>query len=125
VWKLTLLVALALMAGAAPALADRAPTGSERKAIVRAVRFFPAVGRQNRVTFVKIRVSKVDRSYGLADIFTRDAKGGGIGYATALLRRVGSGWRVIFFGTEIPPCSVAPARVRIDLLKKADCLRGK
>jgi hypothetical protein len=116
-----LLVALAC---AAPASASRSPTPPEKRAIELAVRFAPMMGRGNRIAFRKVRVSTVDARYALTAQFVRDPHGSPIGSSTALLHRDAGGWRVVFLGSDMPSCSSAPRRVRVDLIGTAVCARG-
>jgi hypothetical protein len=105
--KLALVVCAAL-AVAAPALAARAPTASEARAIRLTVNAFvrmpksPAA-KDNRI--VRIRVSTVDRHYAL------DSRSAGPSLA---ILRLTTRWRIVSFGSS-PRCSAAPRRVRIDL----------
>lgn len=105
------LVLCAALAVAAPALAARAPTATEARAIRLTVNAFvrmknsPAA-RDNRI--VRIRVSTVDRHYALVSLDSRTA-----GPSLAILRLT-TRWRVISFGSS-PRCSVTPRRVRVDL----------
>jgi hypothetical protein len=110
--KAKLTVALcAALAVAAPALAARAPTAVEARAIRLTVNAFvrmansPAA-RDNRIT--RIRVSTVDRHYALVSLVSRTA-----GPSLAILRLT-TRWRVVAFGSS-PRCSAAPQRVRVDL----------
>jgi hypothetical protein len=99
---------------AAPALAGRAPTATERSGIEFAVRFFPTVGRQNTVAFTRVRVSTADTRYAGALARVRDAHGGSLGTIGAVLKRT-NGWTVIVLGTPPLRCTGVPAPVRADL----------
>lgn len=121
---LALAVVVVWLASAGVASASRAPTPAEKRAIEFAVRWAPMMGRGNRIAFRTVRVSTVDPRYAMTVQFVRDRRGSPIGSSTALLHRGRAGWRVIFLGTDPPPCAVAPRRVRVDLLRTAICLHG-
>lgn len=116
-----LAASLASLALATAAWASRAPTPRERTAIEFAVRFAPMMGRGNRLAFRKIRVSTVDARFAMVVVAVRSADGSSIGTPTVLLHHDAQAWRVVFLGTDRPPCSVAPAKVRADLLGTRAC----
>jgi hypothetical protein len=118
--RAAVLVGLALLFVAAPALAWRTPSTAQRKAITTAIRRHPAAAE--RLTFTLVRVSTADRSYAGVRTFGRDRNGDPVGNAEWLLRRRTSGWRVVFAGSDLPWCDVAPAAVRRDLLGSTACL---
>jgi hypothetical protein len=117
-----LVVALGALVLAGGASASRAPTPKERAAIEFAVRFAPMMGRGNKLTFERIRVSTVNARYALVVVRVRSADGSPVGKPTVLLHRDAQAWRVIFLGTARPPCDVAPAKVRADLLGTRACV---
>jgi hypothetical protein len=106
------LVALSLLAAAAT-LAQRPPTAGERAAIRAAMKAFidkpdsPAAP-DDKVT--RIRVSTVNTRWATAGTSSPTA-----GPADAILKKRGSTWKVVSFGSDTP-CSVAPRPVLIDLL---------
>jgi hypothetical protein len=117
---LVMRLAVALIALALLAVAWRAPTAAERQAIERTVRANPSASGWTVLRFRSVRVSTVDRDYASADtdVFLKGEKGDGPSW---LLRKGVHGWRVIFVGTDMPPCKVAPAAVRRDLFNTAIC----
>jgi hypothetical protein len=117
-----LVVTLAALALAGGAWASRAPTPKERSAIEFAVRFAPTMGRGNKLTFEKIRVSTVNARFAMAVVSVRSADGSPIGKPTVLLHHDARAWRVVFIGTDAPPCNVAPVKVRADLLGTRACV---
>jgi hypothetical protein len=98
---------------ASPVLAKRPPTPTERSAIRAAMAAFiempgsPAAS-DNRVT--RIRVSTVNARFASAATNSPTA-----GPAVAILKKRGSTWKVISFGSDTP-CSAAPRNALIDLL---------
>ncbi len=104
--RLALAGTLLALVAAAPAWATRAPTTTERKAIVEAVRFFPTVGRQNTLIFTAVGVSSTAPAWGYAI-----ARVTGNGTIAALVRRT-KGWQVVALGKRPLACTRAPAAVR-------------
>lgn len=118
--RLAVLAAVVLVL-AAPATASRVPAVPEKRAIELAVRFFPGVGRNHTIRVSSVRISTVDPDYAYARVFAREPLGEPIGPADWLFRLRPIGWRVVWFGTTAPPCRVAPAAVRLDLLGSTRC----
>jgi hypothetical protein len=132
--RLFVVLAGAMVAGLAVGLtlALRAPgghggalSGSQEArgveaSIEHAVRTNRASAGDTKETFVEVRVSRADHRYAVArtDEVFRGGREDNTGW---LLRRTDSGWQVIFVGSDDPPCSVAPARVRKDLLGSGVC----
>jgi len=115
-----LLLVAAVAAIAVPAaVAKRAPTATEAKAIRAAVKAYiqkpgsPAAP-DNRVR--RIRVSTVDVRYALVTLNSASAGPSQMG-----LRKRSSGWKVIAFGSDLG-CEFAPAGVVEDLLGVSVCL---
>jgi hypothetical protein len=113
---LAVLIALVV---ALPAFAWSSPSPAQRRAIVAAIRKKPAAAGVTRVE--RVRISTVDRRYASAVTFPRDKAGNVLHRDSWLVRHYPSGWRVVFVGSDAPPCKVAPAAVRRDLLGSAVC----
>jgi hypothetical protein len=115
---LAVLIALVV---AVPAFAWSSPSPTQRRAIVAAIRKKPAAAGVTRVE--RVRISTVDRRFASAVTFPRDKAGNVLARDSWLVRHYPSGWRVVFVGSDLPPCKVAPAAVRRDLLGSAVCFR--
>lgn len=116
---LAVLIALVV---AASALACSSPSPpAQRRAIVAAIRKQPAAAGVTRVE--RVRISTVDRRFASAVTFPRDKAGNVLARDSWLVRHYPSGWRVVFVGSDMPPCKVAPAEVRRDLLGSAVCFK--
>ena len=113
-----LVVAAALIL-AAPVYAWRSPSTSERRAVAAVIRKNPAASSVTSVQ--RVRISTIDRRFASAVTFARDKAGHPLGRDAWLLRDGARGWRVIFVGSDMPPCYVATAAVRRDLLGSAVC----
>ena len=116
---LALAVLAAAVVLAAPVCAWRSPSTAERRAIVVAIRRNPAASSVRNVQ--RVRISTVDRLFASAVTFPRDKAGHVLSRDAWLLRHRVRGWRVIFVGSDMPPCQVAPAAVRRELLGSAVC----
>ena len=112
------MVGLVALVVAAPAYAWRSPSADERRAIVAAIRKNPAAHGVSSVQ--RLRVS-TDRRFASAVTFPRDKAGRVLRRDSWLVRHSARGWRVLFVGSDMPPCHVAPAAVRRDLLGSAVC----
>jgi hypothetical protein len=110
------LVALVL---AAPVYAWRSPSPAEHRAIVAAIRKNLAASGVRSVQ--RVRVSTVDRRFATAVTYPRDKAGRVLSRDAWLLRRGVHIWRVVFVGSDMPPCNIASAPVRRDLLGYATC----
>jgi hypothetical protein len=115
------LVGLIALVVAAPVLAWSSPSAAERRAIVGAIRKKPAAAGVKRVE--RVRISTVDRRFASAITVPRDKAGNVLARDRWVVRHYPSGWRVVFVGSDVPPCKVAPAGVRRDLLGSAACFR--
>lgn len=114
-----LAVLIALVVGV-PAFAWSSPS-PERRAIVAAIRNEPAAAGVRRVE--RVRISTVDRRFASAATYARDKAGNVVAQDKWLVRHYSSGWRVVFVGSDMPPCKVAPMAVRRDLLGSAACFK--
>jgi hypothetical protein len=109
-----------LLCGAAVAVASRAPTSSERTAIVKAVKTSKLTSQVPNITVSNIRVSTVStpgRRYARVKVAGKPA--GSVDTATGVVRRLRGHWRLIDLGTAGVGCNTLSARVRADL--KLDC----
>ena len=113
--------ALIVLVVAAPAFAWSSPSPAQRRAIVAAIRKKPAASGVARVE--RVRISTVDRRFASAVTFPRDKAGNVLARDSWLVRHYPGGWRVVFVGSDMPPCKVASAAVRHDLLGSAVCFR--
>jgi hypothetical protein len=113
-----LFVVLAALFLAAPVYAWRSPSPSERQAIVAAIRKNSAASGVASVQ--RVRVSTVDRHFATGVTLPRD-KAGQLSRDAWLLRHGAHGWRVIFVGSDMPPCNIASRAVRRELLGSAAC----
>ena len=113
------LAALIALVGAASALAWLPPSSAQRRAIVAAIRKKPAASGVARIE--RVRISTVDRRFASAVTVPRDKSGNILARDKWLVRHSSSGWRVVFVGSDMPPCKVAPAAVRRDLLGTRAC----
>ena len=113
---LAVLIALVV---AASAFAWSSPSPAQRRAIVAAIRKQPAASGVMRVE--RVRISTVDRRFASAVTFPRDKAGNVLHRDSWLVRHYASGWRVVFVGSDAPPCKVASAAVRRDLRGSAAC----
>jgi hypothetical protein len=113
---LAVLIALVV---AVPAFAWSSPSPAQRRAIVAAIRKKPAASGVKRVE--RVRISTVDRQFASAVTVPRDKAGNVLARDSWLVRHYPSGWRVVFVGSDMPPCKVASAAVRRDLLGSAVC----
>jgi hypothetical protein len=116
------LVVLTALVVAAPVLAWSSPSFAERRAIVGAIRKKPAAAGVTRVE--RVRISTVDRRFASAVTLPRDNAGNVLARDSWLVRHYPSGWRVVFVGSDMPPCKVASAAVRRELLGSAVCFRS-
>jgi hypothetical protein len=112
-------VVLAALLLAAPVYAWRSPSPAERGAIVAAIRKHPAASGVR--SFQRVHVSTVDRRFATAVTYPRDKAGLVLSRDAWLLRRGVHGWRVVFVGSDAPPCNIASVPVRRDLLGSAVC----
>jgi hypothetical protein len=112
-------VVLAAFLLAAPVYASRSPSSAERAAIVAAMRKNLAASGVRSVQ--RVRVSTVDRRFATAVTYPRDKDGRVLSRDAWLLRHGVHSWRVVFVGSDMPPCNVASARVRRDLLGSTAC----
>jgi hypothetical protein len=119
--RIALTAALVLLTGACGvAAASRAPTTSERTAIVKAVKNSKLTEQVPRITVSAIRVSTVStpgRRYARVKVAGKPA--GSVDTATGVVRRLRGHWRLIDLGTAGVGCNTLSARVRADL--KLDC----
>jgi len=115
------LVVLTAVLVAVPAFAWSSPSRAQRRAIVAAIRKQPAASGVTRVE--RVRISTVDRRFASAVTFPRDKAGNVLARDSWLVRHYPGGWRVVFVGSDMPPCKVASAAVRRDLLGSAVCFR--
>jgi len=113
------LVVLAALLLAAPVYASRLPSAAERGAIVAAIQKNPAASGVRSVQ--RVRVSTVDRRFASAVTYPRDTDGRVLSRDAWLLRHSVHGWRVVFAGSDAPPCGIASAPVRRDLLGSSAC----
>jgi len=113
------LVVLAALLLAAPVYALRLPSPAERGAIVAALRKNLAASGVRSVE--RVRVSTVDRRFASAVTYPRDKDGRVLSRDAWLLWHGVHSWHVVFVGSDMPPCSVASAPVRRDLLGSAAC----
>jgi hypothetical protein len=112
---------LAALVFAGPVRAWRVPSSAERRAIVAAIRKHPAADGARRV--LKVRVSIIDRRFASAVTFPRDRAGRVLSRDRWLMRHYAHGWRVLFVGSDLPPCKVASAGIRRELFGSAVCFR--
>jgi hypothetical protein len=110
-------LAASLLAG--PVYAWRSPSPAEHRAIVAAIRKNPAASGVNSVQ--RVRISTVDRRFATAVTYPRDKAGRVLSRDAWLLRRGVHSWRVVFVGSDAPPCNIASVPVRRDLLGSAAC----
>jgi hypothetical protein len=110
------------------ALAARAPTASERRAIINGVRAGNAyVGQTPRRCDAAsvVRVSTVDRRYALwTQNNRRAAQIGGcvVGDGFIILRlQPNNRWRIRTQGSDVAPCSILGVRIAKDLLPGLSC----
>ena len=115
------LAVLTALVIAAPVFAWSSPSPAQRRAIVAAIRKKPAAAGVTRVE--RVRISTVDRRFASAVTLPRDSAGNVLARDSWLVRHYPSGWRVVFVGSDAPPCKVAPAAVRRELLGSAVCFR--
>jgi hypothetical protein len=115
------LAVLTALVVAVPALAWSSPSPTQRRAIVAAIRKEPAAAGVTRVE--RVRISTLDRRFASAVTFPRDKAGYVLARDSWLVRHYPNGWRVVFVGSDAPPCKVASAAVRRDLLGSAVCFR--
>jgi hypothetical protein len=115
---------VALVVGASPIVAARAPTYLEKVTIMDA---FNQPGRAFPSRCVRVVVSTVDPRYALLTSPVRRPRAcvqaGAVGDGFVFFRRAkrtALRWRDIFEGSDTPPCSV-PAAVRRDLLQSSAC----
>jgi len=87
--------------------------------IVAAIRKHPAASGVSSVQ--RVRVSTVDRRFATAVTYPRDKAGRVLSRDAWLLRRGVHSWRVIFVGSDAPPCNIASVAVRRDLLGYTAC----
>ena len=119
--RLSALAILTALVVAASAFAWSSPSPAQRRAIVAAIRKQPAASGVMRVE--RVRISTVDRRFASAVTFPRDKAGNILARDSWLVRHYPSGWRVVFVGSDAPPCKVASAAVRRDLLGYAVCFK--
>jgi hypothetical protein len=112
-------VVLTALLLAAPASAWRSPSPAEHQAIVAAIRKNPAAFGVRTVQ--RVRVSTVDRRFATAVTYPRDKEGRVLSRDAWLLGHGVHGWRIIFVGSDMPPCNVASAPVRRELLGSTAC----
>jgi hypothetical protein len=112
-------VVLAALLLAAPVYAWRSPSPAEHRAIIAAIRKNPAASSVR--SFQRVRVSTVDRRFATAVTYPRNKAGLVLSRDAWLLRRGVHGWRVVFVGSDAPPCNIASVPVRRDLLGYATC----
>lgn len=109
------------------ATAQSASPANQRAAIEHAVRKSGAALGVGPLRGFNIRISAVDRRFARAySVYT--AKLGlkhesASGRLVSILRRPATSWKVVFSGSEAdaPPCKVAPATIRRELLRYATC----
>jgi hypothetical protein len=114
-----LFVVLAALLLPAPVYAWRSPSPAQRQAIVAAIRRNSAASGVTSVQLV--RVSTVDRHFATGVTFPRDKAGRVLSRDAWLLRHGVHGWRVIFVGSDMPPCNILSPAVRRELLGSAAC----
>jgi hypothetical protein len=112
-------VVLAALLLAAPVYAWRSPSPAEHRAIVAAIRKNPAASGVRNV--LRVRVSTVDRRFATAVTYPRDKAGRVLSRDAWLLRGGIHSWRVVFVGSDMPPCNIVSVPVRRDLLGYAAC----
>jgi hypothetical protein len=112
-------VVLAALVLAAPVYAWRSPSLVERAAIVAAIRKHPAASGVSSVQ--RVRVSTVDPRFASAVTYPRDKDGRVLSRDAWLLWHGVHAWHVVFVGSDMPPCNIASAPVRRDLLGYAVC----
>jgi hypothetical protein len=120
--RIGVLVVLVALVVAAPIFAWSSPSAAQRQAIVAAIRKKPAASGVKRAEHV--RISTVDRRFASAVTVPRDRAGHVLALDRWLVRHGDRGWRVVFVGSDVPPCKVAPAAVRRDLLGFAACFKS-
>jgi hypothetical protein len=113
------LVVLAALVVPAAALAWSSPSTAQRRIIVAAIRKKPAALGVKRVD--RVRISTVDSRFASAVTVPRDSAGNVLARDRWLVRDYSGHWRVVFVGSDVPPCKVAPAAVRRDLLGSSAC----
>lgn len=118
----SLLALLALLVAAPVALAARAPTTKERRAIAAAAkRSAETQGVRGQFKVRRIRVSTVDRRWARASLLPTRAHRGDFDAASAVFRRRGGRWALRTLGTAGTGCVVPRKAVRRDL--RLDCIR--
>jgi hypothetical protein len=120
--RIGVLAVLAALVVAAPIFAWSSPSAAQRQAIVAAIRKKPAASGVKRVEHV--RISTVDRRFASAVTVPRDKAGHVLALDRWLVRHYYGGWRVVFVGSDMPPCKVASAAVRRDLLGYVACFKS-
>jgi hypothetical protein len=119
VLRVALVVVLVSLLGATAAFGSRAPSASERAAIVAAIEASPSSGHSRG--YERIRVSSVDPHYASAvTTYGPDSQ-----KPDWLLHSTGGAWHVVYVGTDMPDCDAAPAAVRRDLLRSAICFDAR
>jgi hypothetical protein len=114
------LALLAVLAAAGPALASRAPSAAEQKAITKAVRAnliksgSPAA---KSAVINGIRVSTKDAHWAMADVSAPEADD-----AVVALQRKGGRWTVRSLGTAQVQCGIGmPKSVMKELFRSTNC----
>jgi hypothetical protein len=110
---------------ASTATAARPPTAAEKAAIL--LVFNEPGGRAFAAKCVRIRVSTVNRRWAMLTTPRRPPRAcvesGQVGNGFVFFRRTATGgWRIVYEGSDLPPCSI-PRPVRRDLLGTAECFR--
>jgi hypothetical protein len=114
------LAIVAVLAAASPALASRAPSGAEKRAITSAVRanLIKSGSPAAKTAVINgIKISTKNGSWAVADVSAPEADD-----AVVALRRVGRTWKVKNLGTAQVQCGIGmPKAVQQELFRSTNC----